>query len=45
MIAVTTSTIIAEMIGVMTVAARMTTTIMAATARSDLHHHHLKGQL
>jgi hypothetical protein len=43
-IAVMTSTITAEMIGVMTVAARMTTTVTVATARSDLHHHHLKGE-
>jgi hypothetical protein len=38
-----TSAITVDMIGVMIVTARMTTTATTATARSDLHHHHLKG--
>jgi hypothetical protein len=42
-IAVMTSAITVEMIGVMIVTARMTTTATTATARSDLYHHHLKG--
>jgi Na+-transporting methylmalonyl-CoA/oxaloacetate decarboxylase beta subunit len=42
-IAVTTNTITAEMIGMMTIAARMTTTVTAAIARNYHHHHHLKG--
>jgi hypothetical protein len=42
-IIVTTNTITAKMMGVMTVTATMTTTVTAATAKSNLHHHHLKG--
>jgi hypothetical protein len=42
-IVVTTSAMTAEMTGVMTDVARMTTTAMTTTARSGLHRHHLKG--
>jgi hypothetical protein len=38
----TTSAVTNEMIDVMIVAARMTTTATITTARSDVHHHHLK---
>jgi hypothetical protein len=39
-IAVTTSVVTAEMIGVLTDVARTTTTATKTTARSDLHRHH-----
>jgi hypothetical protein len=42
-IAVTTSAVTAEMIGMMIDVARMTTTAMTTTARSDPHRHHLQG--
>jgi hypothetical protein len=43
-IAVMTSVVTAAMIDVMIDNARMTTIATTTTARSDLHHHHLKGQ-
>jgi hypothetical protein len=42
-IAVTTSAVTAEMIGVMMDVARTTTAATTTIARSDLHRHHLKG--
>jgi hypothetical protein len=38
------SVVTTEMIDVMIVAARMTTTATITTARSNLHHHRLKGE-
>jgi hypothetical protein len=43
MIVMTTSVMIAEMIGAMTDVAKTTTTATTITAKSCLHRHHLKG--
>jgi hypothetical protein len=43
MIAVTTSAMIAEMIGAMTDVAKTTTTATTTIENNGLHHHHLKG--
>jgi hypothetical protein len=44
MIGVTTTRMIAEMIGVMIDVSKTTTTATTTAAKNGLHHHHLKGE-